>query len=80
MIRAITNEELRAVGFTPEARHHPRDELSLVMLCAFNNIKPEQAPPAWWFFPHHDSAQAWDRVAKAARAYIEKENLSHGLG
>ncbi len=69
----VTDQQLRDAGFTPDARNHPRDELSLIMLCAFVGVDPKLAPPAWWFFANDANAKAWDRVAKAARAYIEAD-------
>lgn len=67
-------EAVRAAGFTEEALNNPRDEFGLVLLCAFNGIKPGQAPPGWYFHPNHSSAEAWKRVADAARAYLERGN------
>lgn len=69
----VTDEQFREAGFTAAAREHPRDELSLILLCAFNGVDPKLAPPAWWFFPSDGSAKAWDRVAAAAREHLNRE-------
>jgi hypothetical protein len=50
-----------------------RSSLALAMLCAWNNIPPEKAPPEWFNHPSHESRVAWERVAQAARAFIEAE-------
>lgn len=67
----ITDEELRAVGFSALARNYPRDELALRMFAAFQgNITVEQMPPGMKFFPNEATQQAWSRVADAAMAYV----------
>lgn len=50
-----------------------RSSLALAMLCAWNGIEPGQEPPAWWHHPSDANRIAWERVAAAARAYIEGE-------
>lgn len=58
---------LRKAGFTTEAIRYPRDALALKLLCAFNGIPPDSAPPGWAFFPNDRTMAAWERVAAAAR-------------
>lgn len=43
------------------------------MLCAWNNIPPDQAPPEWANHPNDQNRIAWERVAEAARKFIEEE-------
>jgi len=47
-----------------------RTDLALAMLCAWNNIRPDQAPPEWWNHPDDLNRIAWERVAEAARAHL----------
>lgn len=65
--------DLRQAGFTTEAIRYPRDPLALAMLCAWNNVKPEQAPPGWAFHPNDKNFEAWERVATVARHHLQKE-------
>lgn len=66
-----TEEEFRQAGFTFAAGELPRDELSIILLCAFNGIDPSIAPEAWKYFPNKSTKAAWERVADAARKYLE---------
>ena len=66
----ITDEEFRAVGFTGAARNFPRDELALVMLAAFNGVRPDQLTPAMRYFPNEATKRAWTNVAAAAEAFL----------
>lgn len=59
----VTDQQLRDAGFTSAAREFPRDELALRLLCAFNGVPPESAPPSWWFYPNSTAKEAWGRVA-----------------
>lgn len=70
---APTKEDFRKAGMSGDAARYPRDDLAMVMLCAFNGIEPHQAPPAWWFHPNHQSVKAWQRVADAAKKYLAEE-------
>lgn len=63
-----TPEEFRLAGFSADALNYPRDRLAFEMLCAFNGVKPEQAPKGWGYFPNEGTKAAWHRVANAARA------------
>ena len=58
---------LRDAGFTTEAIRWPRDPLALKLLCAWNNLLPEKAPPGWAYHPNDKSFEAWERVAATAR-------------
>ena len=65
-MRKALDEEFRDAGFTASARELPRDEIALRLLCAFNGISPEQAPPAWGFYPNPNIRDCWMRVAAEA--------------
>jgi hypothetical protein len=55
----------------PRVHHNlHRSELAFQMLCAFNNIKPEQAPAEFMAFHNPYMADAWRRVAEAATRYV----------
>lgn len=58
--------DFRSVGFTDYARHFPRDEAGLVLLAAFNNVRPDQLTEAMKFYPNESTQMAWQRVAEAA--------------
>jgi hypothetical protein len=58
---------LREAGFTTEAIRWPRDPLAVKLLCAWNNVPPDKAPPGWAYHPSDKSFEAWERVATAAR-------------
>lgn len=68
-----TDDQLRAVGFTSAARQYPRDEIAMRLLCAFNGVKPGQAPPGWWFYPNNASHEAWKRVADEAKVIFQEQ-------
>lgn len=62
--------ELKAVrdaGFTSEALHYPRSREGLIALCAFNGIKPEQAPRGWHYWPNKGMKACWERVIVALK-------------
>lgn len=61
---------LREAGFTTEAIRYPRDPMALALLCAWNNIPVDKAPPGWAFHPSDRNFEAWERVAAAARAWL----------
>lgn len=50
-----------------------RDEMSFLMLCAWNNIKPDQAPQEFRAFYNESTKAAWERVAQAAKDYLSKD-------
>jgi hypothetical protein len=55
----------REAGFGTEALNYPRSEAGLIALCAFNGIKPEQAPRGWHYWPNLQMKAAWERVIRA---------------
>jgi hypothetical protein len=62
--------ELQAVrdcGFTVEALNYPRSQEGLIALCAFNGIKPEQAPRGWRYWPNKGMKNCWERVIAALK-------------
>lgn len=69
----MTKPDFRAVGFTDKANDFPRDEFAMVLLAAYNGVKPEQVPLAAHYFPNESTAKAWKRVADAARDYVKAE-------
>lgn len=73
-------EDFRAAGFTANAADHPRDEIALRLLCAFNGVDPRIAPPTWWFHPCESSKEAWKRVAdEAERIYAANDRAERML-
>lgn len=48
-----------------------RSELAFLMLCAWNNIAPEDAPAAFRAFTDPGSVGGWRRVEAVARAHLE---------
>lgn len=57
----------REAGFTIEALNYPRSPDGLAALCAFNGIKPEQAPRGWNYWPNVSTKKAWERVIDALK-------------
>lgn len=69
----VTDDELRAVGFTAAARELPRDDLEKVMLAAWLNVRVDQLPKGMGYHPNTSTMQAWKRVGEAARAHVARE-------
>lgn len=65
----IFDEQLRAGGFTADARNYPRSRRQLEMIAAWNNCTVEQLPPAAHFFPNAHMRDTWERVERAAQLY-----------
>jgi len=60
----VTDQELRAAGFTSHAREFPRSEDGARWIANFNNIPFEKIPAAWCYASNQ---WMWDYVeAKAA--------------
>lgn len=59
---------VRDAGFTTAALAFPRSERGLTAICAFNGIKPEQAPRGWRYYPNEPTMRAWERVVEALAA------------
>lgn len=70
--RTVTDEDLRAVGFTSLARDYQRGELALEMFAAWNGVTVDQMPNGFRCFPNEWTRDAWSRVADAAHAHITK--------
>ena len=51
-----------------------RDPLALAMISAWCGVTPDQAPKNFGWHTCQSTADAWKRVADAARAHIEQEN------
>lgn len=67
----VTDEELRAVGFSAMARDYPRDKMALAMFAAFQgNVTADQLPNGMRYFPNEWTQKAWQRVADAARTFL----------
>ena len=45
----------------------PRDKIALRLLCAFNGVDWQTAPPSWWFHANEATKAAWERVTEEAR-------------
>lgn len=69
----ITDDELRSVGFTGDAKRFPRNEMALVMFAAFNGITPDKPPSGLVYFPNEATQAAWNRVAETAAHYLLPE-------
>lgn len=68
----------KAAGSSPAGGSNlKRDELALRLLCAFNGIGPDQAPPEWWFYPNENIRDCWQRVADVIA--LETEQMSSEL-
>lgn len=65
---------VRDAGFDVGALHFPRSEEGLIALCAFNGIKPEQAPRGWRYWPNAGTQKAWERVIAALRAQAQEQS------
>lgn len=65
----ITDEELRAGGFTPDARNYPRSRRQLEMIAAWSNTTVDKLPKAAHFFPNPNMRDAWERVEAAAQKF-----------
>lgn len=73
-LSAYLAAEMRAVGFTSAALDLPKDDLGLVMMAAWCNVRPEQLPFGARFNPNGSSEQAWARVGRAAIAYLRERD------
>lgn len=60
----VSDDELRAAGFTSDARNYPRCLKGLRALCAWNNVKCDLnvIPLGWLFYPNKHTKEAWERV------------------
>ncbi len=67
----MSDEQLRATGFAVGATDIPRDQVALRLLCAFNGVDWQKAPPGWWFHPNESTRAAWQRVADEARVIFQ---------
>lgn len=63
---------VREAGFTSEALRYPRSEAGLVALCAFNGIRPEEAPRGWHYWPNPGMQKCWERVITALTREVAK--------
>lgn len=61
----VNQQQMRDAGFSGAVGY--RDDAALRLLCAFNGVDPENAPPGWWLHPNESSKAAWQRVADEAR-------------
>lgn len=52
-----------------------RDELGIRMLCAWNNIPRNMAPPEWSQISNAFTREAWARVAEAAIEYYKEQTV-----
>ncbi len=50
----------------------PKDDLALTMMAAWCNVSIEQLPDEARYHPNDYTRQAWDRVGRAAMAYLAK--------
>lgn len=48
----VTDQQLREAGFTSAARSYPLSREGFLWLCHWNGVKPEQAPPGWYYAPN----------------------------
>ena len=61
----VTDEQLRAAGFTKEARNYPRSKDGARWIAAFNGIPFEDIPAAWCY-----ASNAW------MHEYVERMAMS----
>lgn len=61
----FTQKNLLDAGFNGTVGY--RDEVALRLLCAFNGVDWQKAPPGWWSHPNNSSKAAWERVATEAK-------------
>lgn len=71
----VLDEELRAVGYTEDARNYPMDEDALSLFAAFNGVSVDKLPAAFKFHPNAWSRDAWRRVAKARHYGANSPNM-----
>jgi len=64
----VNQQQLRDAGF--DGIESYRDDVALRLLCAFNGVDHEKAPPAWWAHPNPSTRAAWRRVAEEARRIL----------
>jgi hypothetical protein len=70
---------LETTGEQPRVEARPeRTSMAFLMLCAWNNVDPKDAPPDWWSHPSDANRLAWERVAKAALAWLTLDRISDG--
>lgn len=50
-----------------------RDDLAVVMIAAWCNVRPDQLPEAMRAHTCAATAEAWTRVAAAAREFISRD-------
>lgn len=65
-------QQIRDAGFDGAVGH--RDEVALRLLCAFNGVDWQKAPPGWWVHPNESTKDAWRRVADEARRIFAPDN------
>lgn len=53
-----------------------RTGLALAMLRAWNNIPEGREPPEWFSHPSDQNRIAWERVAQAARDYLNSSDAA----
>ena len=57
---SISEEQLRAVGFTAAAAEFPRTDEAMKKFCTWYGITPEVAPPGFWFYPNEYCRDKWE--------------------
>lgn len=70
------SKDLRAVGFADNAAQYPRDDLGLVMMAAWLNVRVDQLPTGARYMPNSSSVQAWKRVGEAAIAFLKGQETA----
>lgn len=48
----VTDEQLRAAGYTAKARAYPMSADAVRWLAKFNGVELHQVPAAWWYAPN----------------------------
>lgn len=64
-----TPAQMRSLGFSADAKPVVLSELAWACFCGFVNLAPDRVPQIQRYAPE-ETAEAWERVAQAARAAI----------
>lgn len=56
-----TEKEFRDAGYSAAAINFPLSDAAFAHLCAFNGIRPDQAPRAWRYSPNATVRDYWEQ-------------------
>ncbi len=78
---SITDEEWRAVGYTPTARKYPLSRAAVAVLCFMNRLKLNQVPRTWHYAPNEAVQLQMENLARSSVAVVAIDfagELEHG--